>query len=244
MVIDPHEIPLVEENMLVPSHPLFHNLFRLRSQLKELIWFQSPQLISLPCQNQFLFEFLPQETIDVQVIPIISPLHISEVALAIESVTGIVPTEMVEDSPDTSKTLNIFCGVPKSSSGLELSDIPEATSTDPQSVFIHPSDTEAAHQARIQQTFERIRRNTILEALSPESDNSYPIESKLDDIVALGQTLELISKDTQSSITGTRSNMNDFKDKIIGEVQQIHSDLISLQKSFVTLKSGIIETQE
>lgn len=49
---------------------------------------------------------------------------------------------MIEDTPHTSQTLTFFIGVPQSSSA------------DKKSIFIHPSDTEAPHRASVQESLE------------------------------------------------------------------------------------------
>lgn len=63
---------------------------------------------------------------------------------------------MTENTTDTSQTLNIFNGVPHSSTVLELVVREEALSADPEYVFVHPSDTVEARAAHVQDTLERL----------------------------------------------------------------------------------------
>lgn len=91
---------------------------------------------------------------------------------------------------------------------------------------------------------ERFARNAMLEeAHSSESDEVSPVESKMDDIIALGRSLELLVKDTHYNVNITHENIEAFKYRIMSNVERNQTDLLSLQKIFVQFKRGILESR-
>lgn len=58
----------------------------------------------------------------------------------------------------------------------------------------------------------------------------------MDDLAAMGWSLELLVKDNRYTISSTQANLDAFKTRILSEVEQIQIELISIQKTFVQFK--------
>lgn len=152
------------------------------------------------------------------------PLQISAEAAATES---FVP------APDAfSSEIAPTCADPIQKSRLVVV-FPEVFDIDLELIFFHPRETKAAKIARVQETRERRSGNSALEDDSSlDYDHASPVELKLENLAAINRTLEGLDKDTQSSVTGTRVDLEVFKDRILSEVSRIQSYFLSFSKGF------------
>lgn len=115
-------------------------------------------------------------------------------------------------NPDNSQTFTIFTSV------LHIASHEKDPNSDPDSILVHPQDTEASRVARILETGEIWAINAADEASSPESDQISPVGSKLEDLVALGRFLELLVKNNQYTISSNQASMDSFKTRILSDV--------------------------